>query len=292
MRVPVDYEVLEDEEGNRRDDGYQYLRNIHEWCVSEKLDMIIDLHKAFGYDFNDAGDSEKNNLFHDAALQERFVALWRNIATEFGRYEDIAFELLNEVVESENAQSWNALIRQTVTAIREITQNPIIYGGIQWNSANTLKYLEKPAFDNIIFTFHFYEPLIFTHQKAYWVPEIEHIDDVHYPESMAYFKEISKVLPLQGLPVVQAKAATMGPEFFREMMEEAIDAAAKAGVGLYCGEFGVIDRAPVEDTARWFRDVFAVFGEYQIGYSLWTYKEMDFGITEAHYASIVDRIVS
>ena len=35
------------------------------------------------------------------------------------------------------------------------------------------KKLEKPEFDNVIYTFHFYEPIIFTHQKAYWVKNMD-----------------------------------------------------------------------------------------------------------------------
>ena len=34
---------------------------------------------------------------------------------------------------------------------------------------------------------------------------------------------------------------------------------------LYCGEFGVIDQAPVEDTLRWFTDVDTVFRQFGIG---------------------------
>ena len=61
------------------------------------------------------------------------------------------------------------------------TKNTIIYGGIQWNSAMTVRLLEKPEDDNIIFTFHFYEPLWFTHQKAYWVPAMDPNETVSYP---------------------------------------------------------------------------------------------------------------
>ena len=56
---------------------------------------------------------------------------------------------------------------------------------------------------------------------------------------------------------------------------EAVTAAKDAGVTLYCGEFGVIDQAPVEDTLRWFTDVDTVFRQFGIGCAVWTYKEMD-----------------
>ena len=292
VRIPVDYEVLEEEDGTVKEAGYERVDRVLKWCKEYRINAILDLHKAYGYDFNDAGDNTKNNLFHSEELQLRFVKLWVRIVTRFCKYENLAFELLNEVVEKENADAWNLLIKRTVTEIRKLSKTaPIIYGGIQWNSVKTLKLLDVPKDENIIFTFHFYEPLLFTHQKAPWVVKMDPNQTVSYPESMDYYKQKSQVLGFQGEVVTLAQSGTMGEEFITEMIEEAIDAAAKAGVSLYCGEFGVIDRAPVEDTLRWFTDVDRVFRKYHIGCAVWSYKEMDFGLTQEHYSSIKDELL-
>ncbi len=287
VRIPVDYEVLETVDGTVIERGYERIAEVLDWCKEYGINAILDLHKAYGYDFNDAGNADKNNLFSSEALQTRFVDLWVRIIKRFSSYEHVAFELLNEVVEKENADAWNKLIKRTVGEIRKYAPTaPIIYGGIQWNSVKTLKLLDIPQDKNIIFTFHFYEPLLFTHQKAYWVPTMDPNRTTYYPESMEYYNEGSQSLGYQGEVVTKATSKLMGEEFITEMIEEAIDAAKKAGVGLYCGEFGVINQAPVEDTLRWFTDVDKVFRKYNIGCAVWTYKEMDFGLTEDHYASI------
>ena len=287
VRLPVDYNVLESDEGIVKESGYRRIQQVIDWCREYNLNIILDLHKAYGYDFNDAGDEERNNLFSSEALQKRFVDLWIEIVKRYGSESHIAFELLNEVVEKENADAWNQLIKATVTEIRKVNASaPIIYGGIQWNSVKTLKLLEIPKDENIIFTFHFYEPLLFTHQKAHWVAAMNPEETIYYPESMEYYQEKSKVLGFQGEVVRLAESKEMGVPFIEEMIREAIDAAANAGVSLYCGEFGVIDQAPVEDTLRWFADVNTVFEKYQIGCAVWSYKEMDFGMTEEHYAPI------
>ena len=70
-----------------------------------------------------------------------------------------------------------------------------------------------------------------------------------------------------------------------------VTAAKNAGVTLYCGEFGVIDQAPVEDTLRWFTDVDTVFRQFGIGCAVWTYKEMDFGLIGEHYAPIREQLL-
>ncbi len=293
IRIPVDYEVLETEDGEEIQAGYEYIRNALDWCVKYGLNAIIDLHKAYGYDFNDAGNGEKNTLFSDEAVQERFLQLWVRIVDAFASYDNVAFELLNEVVEQENATAWNQLIDKAVTTIRAVAPTaPIIYGGIQWNSVKTLKLLDPPRDENIIYTFHFYEPLLFTHQKAYWVKNMDPEADIFYPETMEYFVEKSKVLGYQGEVVTKANSKTMGVEFVKEMIQEAIDAAGKVGAPLYCGEFGVIDQAPVEDTMRWYKDVEQVFSENHIGGAMWTYKKMDFGVIDEHYDAIRDDLIA
>lgn len=293
VRLPIDYEVLEDEKGNMKESGYKIINRIISWCEAYGLNIILDLHKAYGYDFNDAGNAERNNLFTNEALQDRFINLWINIAGHFAHNNNVAFELLNEVVEKENAALWNKLIARSVKAIRNVAKDiPIIYGGIQWNSANTLKLLDIPTDKNIIFTFHFYEPLLFTHQKAYWVEAMDKNETINYPETIEYYRTKSISLGYQGEAVIKAHSKTMGEEFIEEMVQEAVLAAKNAGVQLYCGEFGVIDKAPIFDTFEWFKDVDRVFRKHKIGWALWNYKEKDFGLTGKHYEKIWDSLLS
>lgn len=291
IRLPIDYEVLETREGIEYTEGIAYVNQFLLWCEEYEMDVVLDLHKAYGYDFNDAGDPSKNNLFANEELQKRFVDLWTRLAQHYGKLPYVAFELLNEVVEEHVADNWNKLIDVTVNAIRRYAPDtPIIYGGIQWNSARTLKLLNKPEDDNIIFTFHMYEPLIFTHQKAHWVPNMPMDKTIEYPATMEYYKEMSALIGYKGKDVTVSECKEMGKPFLIEMVSEAVEAARKVGVKLYCGEFGVIDRAPVEDTLRWYRDIFDVFKQFDIHAAVWSYKEMDFGVTDEHYAPIADEL--
>ena len=292
VRLPIDYNFFETEDEVYIPEHFEMLHGIVKKCEELGLNIILDVHKAYGYDFNDAGNAEKNNLFSDVKLQDRFLRLWDRLASEFGNYECVALELLNEVVEEENAESWNSLIKRAVATIRNHTKDTIIiYGGIQWNSAATVKYLDTPADKNTLFTFHFYEPLLFTHQKAYWVAAMDPEQSIPYPESLEFFVRESQKLGFQGEVVAKIPSKNMGPEFFEALVKEAVDAADKAGVGLYCGEFGVIDQAPVEDTFRWFEDVDTAFRKFDIGCGVWSYKLMDFGLTDPHYSDIFEKLI-
>jgi hypothetical protein len=230
-------------------------------------------------------------LFSSERLQKNFISLWEKIAWHYGKKKHVAFELLNEVIEIEYTKKWNRLIEQCVAAIRAITEDTIIiYGGLQWNSAKTLRFLKKPEHENIVFTFHFYEPLVFTHQKAYWVPELDTDETVMYPEDMAYYKEKSKVLGCRAEDILNSRLNHMGRQFIEEFLQEAFDAIEGIQVPLYCGEYGVIDKAPAADTLRWYQDVHRVLEKYGIGHCAWNYKSKDFGLFDSHYDGIREQL--
>lgn len=293
VRIAVDYNFFEAEDGKFIDEHFAFLDNILVECKKAGLDVMLDLHKARGYDFNDAGDAQKNSLFNSEELQEGYLRLWDKISSEYGKYSDyVAFELLNEVVEDENADAWNELIKRATKTIRQQAPDSlIVYGGIRWNSVSTVKLLEKPEDDNVMFTFHFYEPLIFTHQKAYWVKAMDPNKTIVYPESMEYYFEQSKPLGVQGGIFTDTKLTQMGADVFEYMIAEAKAAADEAGVDLYCGEMGVIDLAPTKDTLNWFRDADEAYRRNDIGYCVWSYKKMDFGIIDEHYDDIRDELI-
>lgn len=292
IRLPFDYNLISDETGKMRESGFMYLDNAVEWCRETGLNLILDLHKAPGYDFNNANTGGKNTLFTSETLKQRFISLWSEVVKRYGKYTHIAFELLNEVVEMEAADSWNGLIKRTVKEIRKYAPvSKIIYGGIQWNSVSTVKLLEPASDKNTIFTFHFYEPLVFTHQKAHWMPSLKMSDSVSYPENVELYRSLSVKTGCTAAEIFDAAKGENSALFIANRINEAIDAAVKAGVPLYCGEFGVIDQAPDSSSLNWFKDIFSVFHKNNIGSALWTYKEMDFGITGNHYKKILPDIL-
>lgn len=289
VRLPIDYEVIETEDGTELEQRYSYIDNALEWCREYGLNVLLDLHKTWGYFFDNAGKRENlNTLFDSEEAINRFLTIWKRLSARYGKNNDfVGFELLNEVVNPEYAQPWNSLIRRAVAIIREnAPDSTIVYGGVEWNSAATLKLLEKPFDDNVIYTFHYYEPLLFTHQKAPWVPTINQTMSVEYTDDMEYFKKESAKIGLQGLGVVYSKAQKMGVEFHEEMISAALQVAKERNLVLYCGEFGVIDRAEPKEAIKWYRDVLQLFEKYNIGYALWSYKEMDFGIMGEKYKEL------
>ena len=69
VRVPVDYTLLEEEDGTPKTEGYSYLDNCVTWCRTHGIRMILDLHKTYGYSFDPLDKTDKTVFFRDAALQ-------------------------------------------------------------------------------------------------------------------------------------------------------------------------------------------------------------------------------
>lgn len=296
VRLPVDYELVRNADGTWKEDGFTYIDACINWCQKYHLNMILDVHKTLGYSFDKSKTCK--DFFHSQRLQELFFGLWEEFAKRYGSYKEmVTFELLNEVVEMDVKDIWNGIAKKAIETIRKYAPDIyIIVGGVCNNSACTVKYLDYPYDDHIVYTFHFYEPLIFTHQSAYWVERMPENFHIAYPERLMDMINASiRNLPPENLSFYKDVPFTnvdvVGPEFFEAAFLEPIRIAKERNVPLYCGEFGVIDRADIHSTLNWFRDIISVFQKYNISKAIWNYKEKDFGISDPHYATIVEDII-
>lgn len=290
VRVPVDYNVLEDEEGNIKESGFGYLENCLAWCEKYNLNMLIDLHECYGYSFDPLKkDMDRSKFFYDEGLQTRFLNLWKEIATRFGKNSDrVAFEPLNEVVLESVADAWNDLLARYIKMIREVAPNSwIVAGGVCYNSVLTVPLLKLPKDDKLVYNFHCYEPFPFTHQGAYWVENMPSDFRIDYPSDMETYKERSKVIdPDLGGAIYKVKVDKLGPDFFETIFTPALEKAKADDMPLYCGEYGAIDIADNRSKLRWLKDIHTAFDKYQIGHALWNYKEKDFGLVDDSFAEI------
>ena len=261
VRLPVDYNVIE------LPNGYGYIDRAVEWCRKYGLNIIIDIHKTRGFSF-DKGENQ-TGFFDSAELQEYFYSMWENIAAKYGNdSEHIAFELLNEVTCKEYIGEWNRIANECIKRIRAIAPDTVILVGSYYNnSVTTVFELDKPYDDKVVYNFHCYDPIEFTHQGAYWTDKIDRNKRVSFEES--------------GTSV----------EYFEKLFTSAIETAQKNDTILYCGEYGVIDVVSPEDTLKWYKVINQVFEAHGIGRSAWSYKQMDFGISDVRMDGVRDELL-
>ena len=297
VRLPVDYPVLEDPDQARAyiDSGFGYIENCLDWCGENELRVVLDLHKAPGFAFDAQAE---NNLFGSPALQDRFLALWEEIARRFAHRSDemLAFELLNEIV-LPSSDPWNALYPQTVERIRAVSpQRLIVLGGNFFNDATQMHELTILDDSRILYTFHFYRPMAITHQMAPWVPIVGELSSpVEYPGSASSEMEIllkqyqqsgakaDPGLDLQA-PIIKFIGGETGVRFDKEYLRgplgAAIEFSHRNNQPVYCGEFGVYEGAPIRTRINWTRDFIELLNEAGIGRAYWTYKALDFGLVD------------
>lgn len=268
VRLPFDFNIIESKDGSTViEDGYTRIANAISLCRKYGLNIILDLHKTAGFSFDD-GEAE-TGFFESEKCQARFYAIWEQMATRFGHDpEHVAFELLNEVTDESYSRTWNEICRVCIGKIRAIAPDVVILVGSYWNNhVSAVKALDKPYDDKIVYNFHCYEPLMFTHQGAPWVKQMD-----------TSFRQ----------PFTESGTTAA---YFEEMFAEAVAYAEAQGTVLYCGEYGVIDRATPEDTLEWYKVINSVFTKHNIGRAAWTWRGMDFELCGPRMASVLPELV-
>ena len=120
-----------------------------------------------------------------AGCRLQLSAFWRQVASH---YKDapasVLFEILNEPNGAMN-EAWNDVLAENLSIIR--ASNPtrrVVIGPRKWNSLSELDNLKLPAADrDIVVTFHYYTPMEFTHQGAYWASEFTKLSGVTWGTS-------------------------------------------------------------------------------------------------------------
>lgn len=293
VRVPVDYNLVEGEDGDYKESGFTYLQRMIDWCGEYHLNMILDLHKTFGYSF-DAGEKE-DGFFEKKEYQERFYLLWEQFAVRFSKYEKrLAFELLNEVTDRKYCSSWNQITDHCIRRIRKISPSVTILVGGYWNnSVYAIKDLAMPRDEHIIYNFHCYAPMIFTHQGACWQDGMPEDFRFRFQNSyQEYYNATAEHLPDMADRFLQPNQpeVELNSQYFSNLFTEAVQVAEERGTTLYCGEYGVIDRAESQDALRWYQAIHQAFDELGIGRAAWNYRQLNFGLRDEHMEDVIEKV--
>ncbi len=294
VRLPIDFELLTAPDGTYIESGFAHVQDAIDWAKENGLNIILDLHKADGYSFDEATGA--TGFFDNVSLQEKFYDLWEHIAQRFGNMSDfVAFELLNEVTDKSYCELWNRILTICIERIRKIAPvTKILIGGYWNNSINAVADLPEFDDDNIIYNFHCYSPIIFTHQGAHWIKEMPLDFRWAFDHSYDELDEQNvKMFPNNkgAFDMMPDKKAKLGAEYFEKQFGEYVDIVIRRGKPLYCGEYGVIDLADAKDALEWYKAINATFEKFGIGRAAWSYRRMNFGLEGEHYASVIDELV-
>jgi endoglucanase len=187
------------------------------------------------------------------ACRTRLSAFWQQVAPRYAKLpRSVAFELLNEPHDKLNdGDGWNGLLRQLLGIVRETNPTRIVVvGPTHWNSLADLPLLKLPQDQNLLVTFHYYDPFHFTHQGATWAGE----------------------------EVKQLRGITWGGDADRAAVRSDFDKVAAWSKAnrrpILLGEFGAYDKSgtPVELRAAYVGTVRSEAERRAFGFAYWQFE--------------------
>ena len=273
VRLPLNYRHFEDDSAPfvYKQDGFARLDQVLQWCEKHGLYAILDLHAVQGWQNVHWHSDNANSIslfWHDVASQDRFVALWCEIAQRYqGKAVVAGYNLINEpcVGNQRGDQPWNiyrnyqpewplmnAVYRRTVNAIRKIDAKHIIFlEGDRYSLQ--FEGLEAPFVENLVYSSHNYT--------------VAGFGPGHYPGD-----------------INMSGPRTSGPEYWdrarqeRAFLEhEGTVFTQKYQVPLWVGEFGSVYNGSsheVPDRLRAMDDQLAIFEQHGAHWTTWTYKDV------------------
>ena len=203
--------------------------------------------------------------------EAKCLVLWERVAKICSRYPTrlAGYDLYNEpgVVDGSEGR-WREVATRIAKTIRKHDAGGVIYySGVYGGNANGLFNI-RPIADEPkqAFTFHFYSPHSFTHQKCQtqkgddpfvwypgWVPQMDWTRRIHYGGTGVQWHDRWTL------------AALMLP---------AMEASAEFGVPLHCGEFSVIgyaNAAAGRGAYIWTRDVTEILEHMGASWNIWNW---------------------
>ena len=305
VRLPVDPAPFMVFKGRQREAVYGILLDAVRRIRSAGLQVIVDLHPnsrhaVWGQHAVIKGGDAPVFIQYGDMIEEmarRLVPLGET---------EIALELMNEPrlkCKGADQDHWQDMLKQMIGRARAGSKAmTLIVTGACVSSADGLMALDPHALSdqNLIYTFHFYDPFSFTHQGAQFIPwPDKYLDEVPWP---AHARPIEKpeALIAQNVAADQkldflarekaklgAKrnlqklyATNAGPGTIEQKFAEVAGWAKQHGLAgrqVLIGEFGVLRKQPnkpgalCKDRTRWLADVRQSAEKHGFAWSYFSY---------------------
>ncbi|MFT7561566.1 MAG: aryl-phospho-beta-D-glucosidase BglC (GH1 family) [Flavobacteriales bacterium] len=263
VRFYINYQTLEhdDKPYSYLDDGWQWLDKNIEWAKENNVYLILNIHVPQG-GFQSNGDGW--GLWTDHELQNRLVAMWKAIAQRYKNETTVlAYDLLNEPGVPKNKEQWQVLAQRLVNEVRKIdADHPLVIARVnniakRWDEDKDLNFIRVVG-DNLIYTFHTYEPFFYTHQYIHWDKRMVNRDGGTWPDEKRGHNRAR----------------------LDRTIKRFVDWGNRNSVPLYLGEWGLY-KATFQNNhggENYLIDMLAVIKKYKLHQTYHVYHEEAFGL--------------
>ena len=234
------------------------------YCKQNGLKLVIDYHYGKLNDSNYANETQ-------IIIKTWNILTYRYLSVPANQ---LFFEIYNEPPPM-NPQLWKDAAYNIVSAIRKVdSKRTLLVGASNYNSIYELSRMVRLADENIIYTYHFYEPFLFTHQGAAWVGNQVATTGVPFPYNVEKF------------PAINPKAkGTWGETNYNQYKNDGNEQSVKDKLqivknwsGTYyvpvlCSEYGVYNQfADTESRCHYIKTVRQTLKQLQMPGMLWEYN--------------------
>ncbi len=240
VRIPIRWSAHADV-----DSPYTIKNSIFsrvDWAIGQAFDnglaVVINIHH-----YDEIFDEPENH-------KSRFLSLWEQISDYYLLYpKELMFEILNEPHNNLTPSLWNQFLDEAVKVVRKSNPNrTLVIGTANWGGPGSLKDLVLPENENnIIVTFHYYNPFHFTHQGAEW----------------ANGSDAWLGTKWQG--TTNEKNAVI------QDFETAVSWANDKNVPLFMGEFGAYNKADIVSRFNWTKFVSSEAEKKNMSWAYWEF---------------------
>ena len=233
-----------------------------------KIAVIWDLH-----------DNGQLGLDKPGSNAAGLVSFWSSLAKHYkGKYgTDVVFEVVNEPVFRDKPNDWYKLQAKVVPAIRkEDPKRTIMVSPTSWSGIDSLKTMAVLPEKNLVYTFHCYDPFLFSHQGAEWVGDIpKNLNSLPFPSSPEAVQAVTGKNDAKYAGTLQDYGKQrFDAQYLDARLKIAVDWGNRNQVPVLLGEFGIYPKvAPVDSRARWFEAMKAAISRYKLPNAIWGYDD-------------------
>ena len=215
-------------DGRIPDRLFELLDQAVQWSSANGLCLILDNH------------TQENDARIASDFGQTLPKLWAQMAAHFRNApSSVLYEIFNE---PHDISGWDRIQRAALAAIR--AQDPdrlVVVTGADWGGINGLVALKPIDDPKLIYSFHFYDPFIFTHQGADWANQ-EGLSGVSFPPDKSRVPAIGKTAHRTEIERNLQRYFSTDPIYaMRSQLDKAAAWARKNKVRIFDGEMGVYD---------------------------------------------------
>jgi endoglucanase len=242
---------------------FQRLDQVIAWTDELGLKLILDNHTIDGANAK--------------TVETPLVKIWPQMARHFKNApKSVIYEILNEP-NTFAATDWFRIQKMVLDSIRSIdTLHTVIVTGADWGGIPGLTKMTPLADKKLIYSFHFYDPFLFTHQAATWAsPSLGDLGGVPFPYNAT--KMPACPASLKGTWVENSLNSSYKTDGtvakLKSTIDQAINWGKKYNVPVFCGEMGVfMAKSPDADRAHWYKEVVGYLSSKGIPWTMWDYQ--------------------